>query len=241
MQRQQPPKKLKPWQRRRPRPVRPDTIVTEATPIMEIRIYHKSIIVTRRDERGEWTSYPVTPEALAQTLASVPVTSGLLPTNTLATGRIDGQPFYVIATLPRVATLATPHAEYRIPIPALVFAGRGQDYRVWALPDVPAVSTKTPLFVAPFPNSYRDGSICWGNVSSLPHADTKIRQVLTTFLEESFFNGHVADHKSKKYPVSVIALWQELHDTKAEAYPTEDMMPTEHTIGWLIEGGPWNR
>lgn len=208
---------------------------------MDIRIYEDLILVTRREGRS-WTSYPVNPDALAQQLARVPTTSGLLPPHTLASGRMHGRPFLAVYDPPRVATLATPQRQYTIPLPPLVVAACGDDYRVWAvMVDETALAPQTPLLIAPFPNCYEDGRICWGNVEQRPEAGPRIRTVLKLFLEESFFNAHVANGKSRKYPTSVLALWEQLDRKGAQTYPRTDLLPAGGwTIGWLAGGGPWS-
>lgn len=207
---------------------------------MELRFYDKLILMTRR-ERGQWTSYPVTADALASQLARVPVTSGLLPFGALASGRLGGEPFVVVYEPARIATLATPQRSYTVPVPPLLVAGCGRQYRIFAVsvPTQPTEST-LPLYVPPFPNAYDDGRICWGSVGQLPEAGRQIRQVLKLFLEESFFNAHVANEKSRKYPTSVIALWQELDAAQATEYPLDDLIPATVRLDWLLGGGPWS-
>lgn len=232
----------RPWRDRVPRPARPDTVVIGGTPLMEVRIYETTVLVTRRTAHGGWRSYPVKPEALAQTLARVPASSGLLPAGTLAAGTIAGAPFLVTYVPPAVRSVQTSQRMYRIPTPPLVIGGCGRDWRVFALAtEAYPADMALPLFVAPFPNCYRDGRICWGDVAGVPEASGKtVGTVRRLFLEESAFNGHVANGKSVAYPVSVLAQWDALEAAGAEAYPLDDMIPAECQLSWLIGGGPWS-
>lgn len=225
--------------RRRPRLHTPDVVVVEGDPLMQINIYDRIVLVTQRRGR-HWVSHPVSPEALAQELAQVPQTSGLLPAGTLASGRIRGKAFLAVADPARVVTMATPQRRYTIPIPPLVVAGCGDDYRIWALPSDKLIEP-TPLCVAPFPNCYDDGRICWGSAGGRPAATAAtIRKVLKLFLEESLFNAHVANGKSRTYPVSILAMWDKLDKAKTKTYPLDDLVSTQRTLGWLAKGGPWS-
>jgi hypothetical protein len=236
-----PPPRRRPWRDRRVRPLRPDVVVVDGTPLAEIRIYRELVLLTRRLAGGQWHSYPISAAALSQVFAQVPSASGLLPTGTLGTGTVSGAPFYVLGIPPRQITLQTPGRDYQIPIPPLVWAGCGNSYRIWAM-DTTTISTKTPLFVAPFPNCYRDGRICWGNVQGQPVASpTTMIKALALFLEDSHFNLHLANDKSIAYPTSVLARYADLEDRGETQYPTDDLLPAKIELGWVLEGGPWRR
>ena len=222
-----------------PRPRRPDVIV-RGEPLAEITIYPDVTVLTRRIG-ATWRSYPVSADALAQTLARVPTTSGLLPPNTLAVGQIGGKPMLVCYLPAHVATLHTPQRAYTIPLPPLLWAGCGQDYRIFALNTTDAPTVALPLCAAPLPNTYQNGGICWGTSDPRPDAaPTSMSTTAQTFFT-SFFNAHVANGKSRKHPTSVLALWAALHRKKAAPYPLDDLVAVEgRTLGWLIGGGPWN-
>lgn len=224
----------------RPRPRPLDVVVVDGDPLTQITIYEELTLLTRR-QGGRWSQYPIDPQALAQVLAGVPVLSGLLPPHTLGTGRVYGQDFFAVYVPPTVRTLRMEVAEYTIPLPPLVWAGCGTDYRIWALGEAehPA-SVNAPLFVAPFPNCYRTGGVCWGTSDPRPAASAaSLLGVLKLFLEESYFNLHLADHKSLAYPNSVAAQWQQLADAGATAYPLDDLVPAECQLAWVLSGQPW--
>ncbi len=220
----------------------PDVLPTDESPLLDIRIYPSYALITRQNALI-WESYPVSPQALADSLTGIPQTSGLLAPNTLAWGRVQGQPMLVCLFPPRMATIRTDRTEqrtYQLPLPPLVFGGCRNDYRIWALNQDTYPGVRTPLCVAPFPNSYKDGSICWGNVGTCPAVSAEnLKKVLRLFLEESLFNAHVADGKSKLFPVSILAHWNVLDTQQETAYPLDDLVPTPQTLDWLCEGGPW--
>lgn len=234
------------WRPPAPRPRRPDVVVRGDPPLAEIAIYRDITILTRRSG-ATWRSHPISADALAQTFAKLPASSGLLPPHTLAAGRIGGQPMIVIYVPAQVRELHTEPRSYTIPLPPLVWAGCGQRYRIFSLntPDEPSRES-LPLMIAPFPNVYANGDICWGTSDPRPEAGpTTMGAALTTFFA-SYFNSHGADGKSRKFPVSVLAQWGALATRKAARYPLGDLQPAQvpdtsvATLGWLIEGRPWN-
>ena len=236
------PTRSRPWRRIRPRLHRPDVVAApEATPLAELHIYPDMVLLTRRGPRGAWRSYPVSPDALTQALSRLPATTGLLPPATLGAGRIDGEPFFVVWSAAGVAALQTEQHRYTIPLPPLVWAGCGRDYRIYALaaPELP--TTDLQLYVPPFPNTYEDGGICWGTVAERRPATTgaALLSMRRLFLEESAFNTHIAGGKSHAFPTSVLARWQELEQAGAESYPLDDLVPTRRRLSWLLGGGPW--
>lgn len=226
--------------RYRPRPRPLDVVVTEGEPLMQISVYEQATLITRR-KGPRWTQYPVAPEALAQVLSRTPSASGLLPANTLGVGRVHGQEFYVVYIPPATRTLRLERQEFTIPLPPLVWAGCGADYRIWALDSRGRPErTDVPLMVAPFPNCYKHGGVCWGSADGRPEASGRtLMKVLKLFLEDSYFNLHIVDHKSVAYPASVVARWQDLVKTQAKKYPLDDLMPAEAHLSWLLAGGPW--
>lgn len=223
------------------RPPTPTVIVAgDPQPLAQITIYDHLVLLTRRTSTG-WRQYAIDPAALAQTFAGVPVSSGLLPAHTLGAGTLHGRPFLVVWLPPRRVTLRTPYADYAIPLPPLVWAGWRQDYRIFALGDA-AYPTRTdlPLFVAPFPNTYRDGGICWGDADGRPDAaPSSLAAALDLFLTGSLFNMHVANGKSVAYPVSVLTRWADLVSSQAEAYPLDDLIPAESSLAWVLSGRAW--
>ena len=229
-----------PRQLYRPKPRPLDVVVTDGEPLAQITIYDELTLLCRK-QGARWTQYPIEPDALADVLSGVQTVSGLLPPLTLGTGRVSGQPFYALFVPPAVRTLRMEIGSFTIPLPPLVWVGCGGDYRIWALneQDYPT-SVNAPLMVAPFPNCYKDGRVCWGSADGRPVASpATLLSVLTLFLEESYFNLHLAGGKSVAYPVSVVARWQQLVDDAADSYPLDDLMPAEISLAWVLSGNPW--
>jgi len=221
-----------------PRP--PDVAIIGEQPLAELKIYESTVLFTRRDGKS-WRQYPVAPDQIGQLLGKLPSASGLLPPLTLGNGIKNGAPFFVSYVPAHTARLQMPgDRTYTIPLPPLVWCGCRREYRVWALGTSDYPDRDLPLYKAPFPNCYANGSICWGNVSQIPEATTKtLNSVRRLFLEESAFNLHVADGKSVAFPVSVVARWQELEASGARDYPLDDLMPAERSLSWALSGNPW--
>lgn len=219
-----------------PRP--PDVAIVGETPLAELRIYESAVLFTRREGKS-WRQYSVEPDQIAQLLGKLPSASGLLPKHTLGNGIKNGAPFFVTYIPAHAARLQMPNNRiYTIPLPPLVWCGHRRDYRIWALGTDAYPDRDVPLYKAPFPNCYTSGGICWGNVGQIPEATTKtIGMVARLFLAESEFNLHVADGKSVAFPNSVVARWQQLEASGAEAYPLDDLMPAECSLFWALSGG----
>lgn len=231
----------RPWQRRTIRRPRPDVIVVDDPPLAQLTIYTNLVLLSRR-QGEQWTQYPVDASAIADAFSNAPQHSGLLPRNTLATGRIAGRRYLVQWIPPQRTMVRTPEREYTIPLPPLIWAGCHDDYRIWALASGEAWPERdSPLYVAPFPNTYRNGSICWGNADHrLVAAAGTMDRMFDLYLHGSLFNAHVQDGKSKKYPQSILARWKTLARRNARAdYPLDDLVAAQHTLHWLCSGGPW--
>jgi PRTRC genetic system protein B len=211
-------------------------------PEAQIDIYRHAVVLTRR-AGGAWRSYNVAPEGLAQALAGLPLASGLLPPDTLGWGLAHGEPYLVRYVPPQAVVLPVEVARsvttYQIQTPPLVWAGRGLDYKLYALATQGRPTrADEPLYKAPFPNVYDHAGICWGSADRpQPATPAGLEAALATFFG-SQFSLHVDNQKSKKYPATVVALWKEL-DAETP-YPLDDLVAVSGaTLGWLLAGGPW--
>jgi len=228
--------------RRRPQPYpREAGILLNKPPDIQLDIYGSLIILTKRIN-GAWQSYPVDTNALITTLAGLPSGSGLLPPNCLGTGRARGTTFYVVYIPPMITTIhvqTTVSEQITIPTPPLVWGGCGTIYRLWALHSNDQPTGDSPLYVAPFPNVYQDGGICWGDADARPEASAStLMHAFELFLHGSNFNTHMSNGKSIRKPLCVLTLYPEL--SEAESYPLEDMRPaTPRTLRDVVNGEVW--
>jgi len=237
----QPPTRRRLWQRRRARPYPREIMLMDTPPLAQICIYENCVILTRREPNGAWRSYPISPDALAQALGKLPVSTGLLPSGTIGNGVKDGSPFYVQYIAPRAVALPALEAGketiYRFKTPPLIWAGWRTEYRLWALKATTKVGLDTALFRAPFPNTYDAGGICWGNVKRQVAMPTTMGTMLKLFLEESQFNLHLAQGKSLAQPSNVLQFYVTL--APDQDYPLDDLVSAHLALRDVLNGSVW--
>jgi PRTRC genetic system protein B len=202
-------------------------------------LFDDMIIVTDYDDKGKTPtrSFVADPLSIVEALGRVSIDSGLLPDNVLFWQRREGQERLGVWLPPQVWRLRvepTTRVNRVIPLPGLVFAGRGKSYGLWALADDNRPGLDTPLYNAPCPNVSENG-VCTGNVEFPEAGAATIRAAVEAFFE-SGFNNHLDNGKSKKHPAGILALWKELHSDKAEVYPVEDLVPAGLTLKGVIGG-----
>ncbi|HEU4328830.1 MAG TPA: hypothetical protein VFS21_37180 [Roseiflexaceae bacterium] len=229
----------RPWQRRRAQMLPREVMVVDEPPRAQICVYDSVVILTRRDPRGFYRSHPIDPAQLAQVLGQLPVSTGLLPSGTLATGMRDGKQFYVQYIAPRAVRLPVVTLGERrmceIQTPPLVWAGCGKDYRIWALRTAEVLRTADLLCVAPFPNTYESGRICWGSAKILEASASTMPEQLKIFLEGSDFNLHMVGGKSAAYSANIVERYADL--SAETPYPLDDLVNAgRRTLGDALNG-----
>lgn len=239
------PTRPKPWRRHRARPYPREIMVMDRPPLAQICIYDDCIVLTRRETSGAWRSYPISPDALAQTLGKLPITAGLLPEGTIGAGLRDGDAFYV-QHLPagpaRLQLLEAGQASMlRVMLPPLIWAGWRDHYRIFALGPHTNLAADTPLYHAPFPNVYTSGGICWGNVRVQRASPTTTPAMRRLFLEESQFNSHLDSGKSKSGRSAIAQLRYVAKRGADTPYPLDDLLPTGLRLGALLDGTLFGR
>lgn len=197
----------------------------------------------RKTETGT-TEYPVSPDDIAQTLAAnVAFSTDILTPNTICV-LCDGAQRTVVDYRPPQKTalwLEGLEDPVRVPLPALLlirrtFAKSHPKYLVYAVAERPN-SFQTPLFHTPLPNTYPDGSICWGTVakpqpSSLPHND--LSADWGQFLG-SHFGNHGVDRKCRSHPDDIRKLYLEMEKRQTRVYPKRELLPARRTLGSVLE------
>jgi PRTRC genetic system protein B len=208
-------------------------------PRLQLDFYDNCVILTRR-RVNRWTSYPVSPAALASVLGNMPASSGLLPPNTLATGLRSGQAFYVVYIPAQHIRIQVEDggelALWTIPTPPLVWAGCGATYRIWALGSHSyPTSHQSDLFHAPFPNVHGNGDICWGTTDARAQATpATLMKTLNLFLTGSRFNQHLVSQKSRSASGNILGMLSQL-DGVTE-YPLDDLVRASKSLGDVLRG-----
>lgn len=196
------------------------------------------IIWCSQDRRGIQRK-GISPETVGSVFANAPVWSGFLPADVWSWGKSDGAEWVALLKPAQVQTLLLDEekiiAPLQVPLPPLVFAGRGLDYYIWAAagerwnrePDAPA-------FHAPFPNVDANGRICFG-ANLLPPAATDSIHVAWEIFLNSPFSSHTTAQKSKQFPDDVRQLWRALAEQHADNFPYADLQPFGGRLDWVVE------
>lgn len=125
----------------------------------------------------------------------------------------------------------------QLPLPALVFAGAGQQYYLWAV-KAKEFNPQLVGYHAPLPNVYPDGHICWGSNQVGVVTPQNLREAWKLFIS-SPFNSHLVQGKSKRCNTNILDQFRRLRTTNRRAYPTNDLLPItntrqRHDEGWTI-------
>ena len=200
----------------------------------QLSLYSDFIVLTKFSKGQATERFVVDPDDVAAALGSLTLNSGLLPEGCLFWHKKEGTEGVGLYLPPqaRLVTVRDEATAWRVPLPGLVFAGRGYSYQVWAAVERPTDS-RYPLYMAPLPNVSPQG-VCLGNAPFPPAGPATIRQAVDAFFS-SKFNRDLSNQKSRKYPDNVLELWRELHQAGAEQFPVEDLLGTNLTLGGLID------
>lgn len=151
--------------------------------------------------------------------------TGLLPPGCLWWNNTRQGPLFAIYTNPQIRKLALqvslnkPAKRYTVPMPGLIFLCRpGMSPWVFAVGKKPTKETNV-IYHAPLTNVDRKGKSCAG---SHKYPD-RAADMVPSFFESFFTVESTIRGRSKKYPESVIQMWEEL-DGKPGPYPISDLV-----------------
>jgi hypothetical protein len=215
-------------------------------PRLRLDFYSSAVLMSRWEEDGRITTFPVSVHDVVIACTKVEVSSGLLPANTLFWKQRANQAvlgIYVPARRWQVqceAAGGSNNQSYHLPMPPFVFAGSGTAYQIFAVKKRPKIgsehshgSDRIRLYHAPCPNVYSNGSICRGNTPFPICSPQTIHQALALFMEGSLFNADLASDRCQSYPDDVRRLWVELDGRKR--FPLSELAPTHMTL-WNLLG-----
>jgi len=197
----------------------------------------ESIFLSRFDERGvPVSSYPVSAQAVASALNPFGVDTGLLSLDTLFWQSRGADPRIGVYLPPARRRLLFDSARrvqaLDVPLPGLVFVGHRNRYFVWASKSRPQ-DEADPLYLAPFPNIYGDGSICPGN-APFPRCEGRaMAQAVRVFFESSF-NTDLSGARVARQRGPLSEFWRGLRGKRT--FPVDRLLPANLTIGDVLKG-----
>lgn len=119
--------------------------------------------------------------------------------------------------------------ELEIPLPTLLLIGCGNSYYLWATLDK-AISEKSKICAAPFPNLDSDGGICFGT-NSKPECSLETIESIWRLILDSPFNNHHTANRCRTEPDDVRKLLLNLKSKKT--FPQNALIHTQHTVAGL--------
>ena len=210
-------------------------------PRLRLDFYHNAVVLSRWQEDGRLTTYPVSVHDVVSACANVSFSSGLLPANTLFWRQQADQMTLVIYVPARRWQVQTEVRSYHVPMPPLIFVGSGTSYRIFAVKKRPALSLsqqpsgeRDPLYHVPCPNVHATGGICQGNTSFPICSPRNIQTALMLFMEGSLFNADLSRGKCQSHAEDVRQLWAELDGCRH--FPLSALMPAQMTLQTLCRG-----
>lgn len=121
------------------------------------------ILHVSRGEKGETHKY-ISSEALREAVGKLPIDSGWIPGNVRRQGIDKGIPWFVSFHEAKERRAFIKRTRIRIPCPPIVFAGKGNNYYIYAVTEK-VFSPRMILYRLPLPNVHRNGNICYGGNS----------------------------------------------------------------------------
>ena len=122
-----------------------------------------------------------------------------------------------------------PILELIVTLPGLLLLGSGQKYYLWATLDK-AVSEKSKICAAPFPNLNASGEICFGK-NNAPECRLDTIESVWRMILDSPFNSHQAANRCRTHPKDARRLLLNLDGKKT--FPKNSLIKTNHTVGEL--------
>jgi hypothetical protein len=158
--------------------------------------------------------------------------TGWMPAGVARMGHSSSGPWFVYSAPAQKVDviLGSGDAPVRVPIPRTILIGIGMTYYLYA-------QTKSHLeawnnvFLAPFPNVYPDGRICWGRNMPPEAQAEKARNVWELFFEAPF-NGDLAGQKCRSYPNDVrelLRIWK-----GKNKFPNDELITTRETLDYRL-------
>ena len=214
-------------------------------PTETIEVFSYGIRLTRFNNGLSHKSYLIKPEDLAALFVThVRFETGILRDNTLYVAEENNQRItieYRPAAITGIWLESEPNMLH-VPLPSLLLRrsvatdGSNPAYTMYATTETKnTIQLTTKLYHTPLPNVFTSGNICWGNIKRQPveFDDNSLAAGWNQFLN-THFNGHGASGKTRTHHSDVRILLTELSNNKATEFPTEELIPSDKTLGDLI-------
>lgn len=201
-----------------------------------LEFFNGQILYRASNEVGESYKF-LSLGAVIAAFRDAPIDSGWIPPGVIRCGGTATGDFAVLVVPAGIHQLSVQamrgarYHDFRVPLPAFAFFGKGKRFKVWALKESEP-SPNALLFRAPLPNVFGDGGICWGTNSPPRASAATIRQAWELFIT-SGFNDHAAGDKSRSHKADVRGL---LHSLKGKrVFPLADLVSTARTFDFQVK------
>ena len=162
---------------------------------------------------------------------------GLMPEKVLYI-KSDNHPFVIWKTSAQqvkllfTASLGLKTGIY--PVPALVWKASRNGMALYAVMEKAEINMETPLFHAPFFNTYERGTVCMGNVTLSIPANCALEDFMKHW-EKAFFNSYFSHMMESHNPVNgnMVQLYQSLHQSE-NAFPQKALRRTNYELKHLL-------
>ena len=203
----------------------PESLNIPPDPLRARLDFHEDACVLTLFNGNSITTKTISALDLAHALArELSYGTGLLPANTLWWNNTSAGPVYALWEEPRIRKVALQEDALKaprrmnIPLPGLIFICiPGSPPWVYAAKKRPEKTTDI-VYRAPLCNIFDSGRSCPGN-HKYP---TRIQDVIESFFISFFSPTADLTKRSKKYPKSVVELWDSLDEQKV--YPLDDLV-----------------
>jgi len=205
-------------------------------PRAQLTLTDETLWLSRFDERGNpCATYPVSVADAARAFRNLgQASSGILPPDVLFWQAGSGGPRLGLWLAPGQRVITWGHGKrglrLGVPLPGLVFVGKGRQYWVWAAMERPA-DGKAPLYAAPLPNVNPDGLICSGSVQFPACAPATLAAAAALFFE-SRFNGDLSMNRVRNDGGSLLKFLRGL--VRARQFPAAQLRPAGLTMGQVL-------
>lgn len=167
----------------------------------------------------------------------VEVDSGWIDPNIRRFGEDKDGGWFVFFMPPRVMSIPFRFGDsievLKVPLPSTVLLGGNGTYFLYAVKGK-LFKPKGKLCVAPFPNIWDRGNVCWGDTRVPKVSHTNAREVWGLFFS-SVFTNHEATGRVKGVKESCLPFWKELAARKARSFPQSRLIELNKTVAGIFK------